>query len=264
MADETLDGEQGKQTDGAKPAGRGLFRIIKAVAFVSVIVVVEVVVASMITPTAQETEKLAQELAAAAHGEAAAEHDEHAEGETHTDAHNLREVELGSYNVTRFNPATNTRGAINSITSHSGSSFPATSVASGDEILALVRGHEVVGVDEIFLLPGGVAAVRQLMAQHKKIVVATLDMDSEGRVWEPVAELLGIAEEVVKCPAVCALCKRDAYYTFRRGDAPAQRILVGAADFYEPRCFSCWSTGQQEKRASAGPGSLYGDEPAYE
>jgi flagellar basal body-associated protein FliL len=114
VAQQALEDEQEKEVDTAKPRGRGLFRLIKAVAFVSVIVVVEIVVASMITPTAQETEKLAHELAAAAHGEAA-EHDEHAQHEgheAHGDAHNLREVELGSYNVTRFNPATNTTLAI--------------------------------------------------------------------------------------------------------------------------------------------------------
>jgi hypothetical protein len=111
VADEALEGDQEKQTESAKPAGRGFFRLVKAVAFVSVIVIVEIVVASMITPTAQETEKLAQDLAAASHGEAA-EHSEHAEGEGHGEAHNLREVELGSYNVTRFNPATNTTLAI--------------------------------------------------------------------------------------------------------------------------------------------------------
>jgi hypothetical protein len=112
VADEALEGEQEKQVDSAKPAGRGLFRLLKAVAFVSVIVVVEIVVASMITPTAQETDKLAHELAAASHGETADKHDKHAEDEGHGDAHNLREVELGSYNVTRFNPATNTTLAI--------------------------------------------------------------------------------------------------------------------------------------------------------
>jgi len=73
-----------------------------------------------------------------------------------------------------------------------------------------------------------------------------------------VAELLGLAEEVVKCPAVCACCKRDAYYTHRRAKAPAGRLLVGATDFYEPRCFECWVTGQSEKRAAHGPGSLFG------
>jgi hypothetical protein len=115
VAHEASESDSDKPVDSAKPAGRGLFRLVKAVAFVSVIVVVEIVVASMITPTAQETEKLAHELAAAAHGEAAAgheEHGDHAEHEGHGDAHNLREVELGSYNVTRFNPATNTTLAI--------------------------------------------------------------------------------------------------------------------------------------------------------
>jgi flagellar basal body-associated protein FliL len=114
VAHQAVEDEQEKQDDAAKPSGRGLFRLIKAVAFVSVIVIVEIVVASMITPTAQETEKLAHELAAAAHG-VAAEHDEHASHdghEAHGDSHNLREVELGGYNVTRFNPATNTTLAI--------------------------------------------------------------------------------------------------------------------------------------------------------
>ncbi len=114
MADEIVDGEHEVEAV-AKPRGRGLFRLIKAVAFVSIIVIVEIVVASKIAPTAQETEKLAQELAAAKHGEAASEHGEHgdhADEDAHANAHDLREVELGLYNVTRFNPATNTTLAI--------------------------------------------------------------------------------------------------------------------------------------------------------
>ena len=115
MADETVVSEQEIQAEPAKPRGRGLFRLVKAVAFVSVIVIVEIVVASMITPTAQETERLAHDLAAASHGEAAddhGDHDEHAEEAGHSAAHDLREVDLGSFNVTRFNPATNTTLAI--------------------------------------------------------------------------------------------------------------------------------------------------------
>jgi hypothetical protein len=113
VADDSHDIEQEEQP--VKPGGRGIFRLIKAVAFVGIIVVVEVVVAKMIAPTAQETEKLAHELAAASHGEAAEEHgghEEHADDHGHSDAHELREVELGSYNVTRYNPATNTTLAI--------------------------------------------------------------------------------------------------------------------------------------------------------
>lgn len=112
MADETIVSEQENQAEPAKPRGRGLFRLVKAVAFVSVIVIVEIVVASMIAPTAQETERLAHDLAAASHGEAADDHDEAASAAGHGAAHDLREVDLGSFNVTRFNPATNTTLAI--------------------------------------------------------------------------------------------------------------------------------------------------------
>jgi flagellar basal body-associated protein FliL len=101
--------------DAASNSGRGaLFTIVKAVAFVSVIVVVEIVAAAMLAPSAQETAKLAQQLAAAASGETSdADHD-HEHGEEHESSHDkhLKEVELGSYTITRFNPATNTTLAI--------------------------------------------------------------------------------------------------------------------------------------------------------
>jgi flagellar basal body-associated protein FliL len=100
--------------EAPKAKGRGLFRIIKAVAFVSVIVVVQVVVASMLAPSAKQTEKLAEELVAASSGRAQAEHDEHDKHEEADEGHDedLHEVELGSFNVTRFNPGTNTTLAI--------------------------------------------------------------------------------------------------------------------------------------------------------
>jgi flagellar FliL protein len=112
VADEALENEHEDPTPPAKRGGRGILRLVKAVAFVSVIVVVEIVVASMITPTAQETERLAQDLAAASAGEKTADHDEHSEGDVHADTHDLREVDLGAFNVTRYNPTTNTTLAI--------------------------------------------------------------------------------------------------------------------------------------------------------
>jgi flagellar FliL protein len=112
VADEAVEVEQEAPEQGQAPKPkRGLFRLVKAVAFVSVIVIVEVVVASMLTPSAQETEKLAHELAAAAKGESAEHAEEHGE-EVAGHGEDLREVELGTYNVTRFNPATNTTLAI--------------------------------------------------------------------------------------------------------------------------------------------------------
>jgi hypothetical protein len=108
-------GEQEAAGDAPQAKGRGLFRLVKALAFVSVIVVVQVVVASMLAPSAKDTEKLAEELVAAAKGKEDAGHDnEHEKHEAAHDGHEeeLHEVELGSFNVTRFNPGTNTTLAI--------------------------------------------------------------------------------------------------------------------------------------------------------
>lgn len=96
--------------DAAPPRGpSGLMTILKAVAFISVIVVVEVVAASMFIPSAQETERLARQYVAAGDGQAAptgeVESGVHANYKTHEETH---EVELGTFHVTHFNPATNT------------------------------------------------------------------------------------------------------------------------------------------------------------
>ena len=114
MAEEVVEEVPEETIESPKPGRRGLFRLVQAVAFVSVIVIVEIVVASMLAPTAQETEKLAHELAAASAGGSHADekHGEHGDEHSHADGHALREVELGSYNVTRFNPDTNTTLAI--------------------------------------------------------------------------------------------------------------------------------------------------------
>ncbi len=91
-----------------------MFRIIKAVAFVSVIVVVQIVVASMLAPSAQDTARLAHELVAASKGQSADAKDDQSNDakEQAVREQDLHEVELGTYNITRFNPATNTTLAI--------------------------------------------------------------------------------------------------------------------------------------------------------
>jgi flagellar FliL protein len=112
MSEETVPPPEEAVEAPAKPRRKGIFSLIKSLGFVAVIVIVEVVAASMLAPSAQETEKLAHEFVAASEGHSASsvEGEEHAEG---GDAgHNVREVELGTYNITRFNPTTNTTLAV--------------------------------------------------------------------------------------------------------------------------------------------------------
>jgi flagellar FliL protein len=113
MADKPLEQPLAEDKDPAPKKSRGgLLSLIKVIAFVSVVVIVEIVAASMLAPTAQETERLGQQFAAATAGITA--EDEHA-GDDHQGHHehgDVREVELGVYNITRFSPKTNSTLAI--------------------------------------------------------------------------------------------------------------------------------------------------------
>jgi hypothetical protein len=117
MADEpvVVEEQPADETPAETPKrkGGGIFRLIKAVAFVSVIVIVQIVGAAMLAPKAQDTAKLAKDIAAAASGQSADAQDEHAkDAKEHGPEKNLKEVELGTYNITRYNPSTNTTLAI--------------------------------------------------------------------------------------------------------------------------------------------------------
>ena len=95
--------EQEEITEPTPPSGPGIMGLIKAVAFVAILVVVQLVAASMLLPSAQETEKLARDLSRAAKG---AEYgDDLSEDAAPVDeSEAMSEVELGAFNITRFNP----------------------------------------------------------------------------------------------------------------------------------------------------------------
>ncbi|MEO0529724.1 MAG: hypothetical protein AAF266_04010 [Planctomycetota bacterium] len=89
--------------DNTEKKSSGMGGLIKAVGIVSVLVVVEMVAAAMLIPSAEDTEALARELARAAKGvETATSEDE--ETTMMDAAEETIEVELLTDNITRFNP----------------------------------------------------------------------------------------------------------------------------------------------------------------
>ena len=85
----------------------GIMSLVKALAFVSVIVLLEVGAATAFLPTAEETRRIGEELARAPHGDegedGAGAKDGHGDDEAHPSSH---EVSLGAYHVVAFNPST--------------------------------------------------------------------------------------------------------------------------------------------------------------
>ncbi|MEO1498047.1 MAG: hypothetical protein AAFV43_12950 [Planctomycetota bacterium] len=95
------------EAEDSKPSGPGLMGLIKAVVIVCLLVVVEIVAASMLIPSAADTEELARELARATSGDEFLD-DATDDSSTLNEGEETSEVELGSFNITRFDPENDT------------------------------------------------------------------------------------------------------------------------------------------------------------
>ncbi len=71
------------------------------------------------------------------------------------------------------------------------------------------------------------------------MIVAGLDQDYLGRPFEPMPQLLAIAEYITKTLAICMVCGDPANHT-QRLVASSDRVLVGATGLYEARCRHCF------------------------
>jgi len=106
MADETEEQPEIEANESKKP---GLMTLVKAVAFISVIVLLQLAAASVLVPTAKETTEIANQLAATAVSHDLPDEDnnvaEDADSETLASI-DMREVSIGSFHVVTTNPDT--------------------------------------------------------------------------------------------------------------------------------------------------------------
>ncbi|MBA2340805.1 MAG: thymidine kinase, partial [Pyrinomonadaceae bacterium] len=72
-----------------------------------------------------------------------------------------------------------------------------------------------------------------------RVIIAGLDQDYTGTPFEPMPQLLAIAEYITKTHAICVRCGQPANYSQRIVER-AERVAVGAADMYEARCRRCF------------------------
>jgi len=152
----------------------------------------------------------------------------------------LRRAVIGRRRVQAFKPAIDRRYHATRITSHNATSLEALAVDNVQMLLAaLLDGTEVVGIDEAqFFGAEIVAAVQALADRGVQVIVAGLDLDYRGVPFDPMPQILAVAEHVTKLTAVCSVCGREATRSHRLV-AGEGRIVVGAACEYEARCRSC-------------------------
>jgi len=164
----------------------------------------------------------------------------------------LRRAQIARQKAQIFKPALDARYSENHIVSHSEMRIESQAVGSAREILALVElGTEVVGIDEgQFFDQELVAVANQLASQGKRVIIAGLDMDYLGKPFEPMPQLLAIAEDITKARAICVQCGNPATYT-QRLIASQERVVVGAAGSYEARCRRCFDPHLVEELTEA-------------
>ena len=153
----------------------------------------------------------------------------------------LRRVQIARQKVQIFKPILDHRYSRGHIVSHSDMRIESQNVASSDELLGLVdEDTEVVGIDEGQFFDANLPAVCNALADRgKRVIVAGLDQDYLGRPFEPMPQLLAIAEYITKTLAICVVCGNPANHT-QRLVASSDRVLVGASGLYEARCRHCF------------------------
>jgi thymidine kinase len=153
----------------------------------------------------------------------------------------LRRVEIARQKVQIFKPKFDGRYADDQIVSHSEMRIQSVNVSGSAELFRCVGSDtEVVGIDEAqFFDPELPEICNRMAGMGKRVIVAGLDLDYLGRPFEPMPNLLAVAEYVTKTHAICMVCGNPASYT-QRLVASDERLLLGTQGTYEARCRRCF------------------------
>jgi thymidine kinase len=154
-------------------------------------------------------------------------------GKTEELIRRLNRARIANQRVEIFKPSVDVRYSEEHIVSHDQSSIPCTAVEAAEQLRLLTAEVDVVGIDEAQFFDDEIVAVcNELANRGIRVVVAGLDMDSDGRPFGPMPNLMATAEYVTKVHAVCVKTGRLAHYSHRKQSGGPQ-VFLGESDRYE-------------------------------
>lgn len=161
-------------------------------------------------------------------------------GKTEELIRRLNRALIARQKVEIFKPAIDKRYHESDVVSHNENTIRSTPVQFADDIILLAGDCDVVGIDEVQFFDQQVVNVASVLANSgKRVILAGLDMDFEGKPFEPMPQLLAIAEYVTKVHAICMKCGELASYSFRLSDSK-EKVVLGEKEAYEARCRKCF------------------------
>ena len=160
---------------------------------------------------------------------------------------------IAGQQVEIFKPSLDTRYHETEVVSHNANAVRSTPVDFAEDILLLAGGSTVVGIDEAQFFDQRLASVvEQLANQGKRVILAGLDMDFEGKPFGPMPAIMATAEYVTKIHAICMKCGGIASHSFRK-IANQLQVALGEKESYEARCRTCWLEGRREQASRSEP-----------
>lgn len=170
-------------------------------------------------------------------------------GKTEELIRRLNRALIARQRVEIFKPITDQRYHEQYIVSHNERSIRSTPVHVASDILLLAGSCDVVGIDEAQFFDDAIVDVCNTLANNgKRVIVAGLDMDYEGRPFGPMPYLLAVAEFVTKVHAICAQTGELASFSFRLTDSD-EKVLLGERDKYEARSRTSFMEGMRARKA---------------
>ena len=160
-------------------------------------------------------------------------------GKTEELIRRLKRAQIAKQTVKIFKPKIDNRFSETSIVSHNEQQLPSVLIDEAIEIYTQSRDAQVIGIDEAQFFSNELVTIcNKLANEGKRVIIAGLDQDYKGVPFEPIPQLLAIAEYITKSLAICVECGNPADRTQRKTHS-SERVIVGAADIYEARCRKC-------------------------
>ena len=169
-------------------------------------------------------------------------------GKTEELIRRLNRALIARQRVEIFKPSIDKRYHVEKIVSHAEREIRSTPVNFASDILLLAGDCDVVGIDEAQFFDDAIVEVcNQLANSGKRVIVAGLDMDYEGKPFGPMPNLLAVAEFVTKVHAICTETGELASFSFRLNENDTQ-VLLGEKDKYEARSRKAFVAGMKKRK----------------
>lgn len=169
-------------------------------------------------------------------------------GKTEELIRRLNRALIAKQKVEIFKPTIDTRYHEQKIVSHSDREIRSSPVNFANDILLLAGNCDVVGIDEAQFFDDAIVEVCNSLANNgKRVIVAGLDMDFEGKPFGPMPDLLAVAEFVTKVHAICAQSGELASFSYRL-NSNESKVLLGEKDAYEARSRKAFMDGMKKRK----------------